>query len=128
MPRLLMVFVHDEPAGAAPLVAALARDGHDVAVARGEAPALAAVRDARPDLVLLDTGEPGVDGLELLRRLRRDTPDLRVIVLTAAADVELARMAIKLGAADCLFTPVDPDRLRGAVERDLDSPPIAARR
>ncbi|MBI3628557.1 MAG: response regulator, partial [Candidatus Rokubacteria bacterium] len=78
--------------------------------------------------VLLDTGEPGVDGLELLRRLRRDTPGLRVIVLTAAADVELARMAIQLGAADCLFTPVDPDRLRGAVERDLASPPIAARR
>jgi hypothetical protein len=36
--------------------------------------------------------------------------------------------AIQLGAAGCLFTPVDPDRLRGAVERDLESPPIAARR
>jgi CheY-like chemotaxis protein len=67
------------------------------------------------DVVLLDQKMPGTDGLETLKRLKKLRPDVRVVMVTAFASIELAVDAMKLGATDFLRKPMTPEALRGAV-------------
>jgi two-component system response regulator AtoC len=64
--------------------------------------ALRALTDERPDCVVIDYRLPDGDGLEVLRRLRQDAPDLPVVMITGAGSEELAVEAMKLGASDYL--------------------------
>lgn len=67
------------------------------------------------DVVLLDQKMPGIDGLETLTRLLARSPDVRVIMVTAFASIELAVDAMRLGATDFLRKPMTPEMLRSAV-------------
>jgi DNA-binding NtrC family response regulator len=69
--------------------------------------------------VILDIKMPGMDGLELQRRIREIDPGLIVIMITAYASVETAVRALKEGAHDYVTKPVDPDELNHLVERAL---------
>ena len=69
--------------------------------------------------VLTDVRMPGVDGMELLRRLNSGARKLPVIVMTGHGDVPLAVEAMKLGALDFLEKPFDDDRLIGMIETAL---------
>ncbi len=84
----------------------------------GEA-ALAALGRLRPDLVLLDVRMPGIDGVEVLRRIRRADPDVPVIMVTANEDVALAKEMLKLGAFDYVAKPFDFSYLDRAVTAGL---------
>ena len=68
---------------------------------------------------------PGIDGMEVLRRLAAIRPDIKVIVITAHGSIETAVEAMKLGAVDFLTKPFDPEEIRSAVSRLLawDSQP-----
>ena len=81
--------------------------------------ALAAVGRRRPDLVLLDVRMPGIDGVEVLRRIRHAEPDVPVIMVTANEDVGLARETLKLGAFDYVAKPFDFSYLDRAVSAGL---------
>jgi response regulator of citrate/malate metabolism len=70
------------------------------------------VRVMRPDLLLLDIGLPGEDGISLLRRLRAAAEEVEVIAVTAATATATVRAAVQLGAVDYLVKPFDQDRLR----------------
>lgn len=74
------------------------------------------------DLVLLDQRMPGMEGLEVLRRLRERDPAVRVIMVTAYGTIDLAVEAMKSGAVDFLRKPFTPDVLRGAVKVALEHP------
>jgi CheY-like chemotaxis protein len=89
-----------------------ASDGHE---------ALAAVYRERPDLVLTDRTMPGLDGFELLRKLRADlsTCQIPVLMLTASGDASSEVEALELGADDYIAKPLDRDRLLGRVRRSL---------
>ena len=69
--------------------------------------------------VVTDVRMPGVDGMELLRRLKSGPRRLPVIVMTGHGDVPLAVEAMKLGALDFLEKPFDDDRLIGMIETAL---------
>jgi len=71
-------------------------------------------------LILLDLLMPGIDGMEVLRRLAPIRPDIKVIVITAHGSIETAVEAMKLGAVDFLTKPFDPEEIRRAVSRLLD--------
>lgn len=81
--------------------------------------ALAAVKRAWPDLVLLDVRMPSLDGVEVLRRIREGEGDITVIMVTANEDVALAREALKLGAFDYIAKPFDFSYLDRAVAEGL---------
>lgn len=81
--------------------------------------ALAAVKRARPDLVLLDVRMPGIDGVEVLRRIRELDSDISVIMVTANEDIALARETLKLGAFDYVAKPFDFSYLDRAVSAAL---------
>jgi DNA-binding response OmpR family regulator len=69
--------------------------------------------------VVLDQRMPGIDGLETLRRLKKETPNVRVVMATAYASIELAVDAMKLGATDFVRKPMTPKVLRDAVNAAL---------
>jgi two-component system response regulator (stage 0 sporulation protein F) len=81
--------------------------GYTTATAQGGAEALAVIERQRPDLVLLDVRMPGMDGLEVLRRVRQSDQGLAVIMVTANEDLALARETLKIGAFDYVAKPFD---------------------
>jgi DNA-binding NarL/FixJ family response regulator len=102
-----VVVVDDEPTLRKLLVMLLHRDGRfEVLAEASDGPAaLAAVAQHDPDLLLLDLGLPGMDGLEVLAALDRPRP--AVVVLTGFADEATLGHARELGAAACLVKGVD---------------------
>lgn len=71
-------------------------------------------------LILLDLRMPGMDGIEVLRRVREIRPDIRVIILTAYGTVESAVEAMKLGAVDFIQKPFSAEEIRELVSRVID--------
>jgi DNA-binding NtrC family response regulator len=69
------------------------------------------------DCAVVDVKMPVMDGLELLRRMRRDHPNVPVILLTGHASVELGVQGMELGAFDYLMKPVDLDELLDTIRR-----------
>jgi len=111
------VLVVDDDAGVAAAVRrALVYDGYSVDVASDGPAALAQVREAPPDLVILDVMLPGLDGLEVCRRLRADTTlDVPILMLTARdATVDRVR-GLDTGADDYLVKPFANEELLARV-------------
>ena len=79
---------------------------------------LAEVKATLPDVIVLDIGLPGMDGWEVLRRLRSDitTQTIKVLVLTAHAQPEVAEQANEVGADDFMTKPFRPQDLRNRLE------------
>src|SRR5262245_15413766 len=74
------------------------------------------------DLVLLDQRMPGMEGLEVLGRIRERDPEARVVMVTAYGTIELAVDAMRAGAIDFLRKPFTPETLRGAAAMALAHP------
>jgi DNA-binding NtrC family response regulator len=72
------------------------------------------------NLILLDLKMPGMDGMEVLRRVSGIRPDIRIIILTAYGTVESAVEAMKLGAADFIQKPFAAEEVRELVRRVID--------
>jgi two-component system response regulator (stage 0 sporulation protein F) len=85
-----------------------------VDAADGEA-ALAVFARERPDVVLLDVRMPGLDGLQVLKRLRESDPDVAVIMVTANDDAAVARETLSVGAFDYVAKPFDFEHLSHTV-------------
>jgi len=97
----------------------LESQGFGVEAAPDGETALAALGRHRPDLVLLDVRMPGLDGVEVLRRIRRAEPQMPVIMVTANENVGLARQMLELGAFDYVAKPFDFSYLDRAVSAGL---------
>jgi len=82
--------------------------------------ALTKLKEKDYGLVLLDLRMPGMDGMEVLRRLREIRPDIRVIIITAYGTIESAVDAMKLGAVDFIQKPFSPKEIRGLVSQVMD--------
>lgn len=93
------IVVDDSPTQALDLRQRLVRGGFQVAIAPSGAEAIKAVARQTPDVLLTDLAMEGMDGLELVRRVRRNHPGLPIIVLTAEGTEESAVAALKAGAA-----------------------------
>jgi len=118
--------VEDEPGIAAIVRDYLARAGFDVTIARDGTSALTLVRQVRPDVVVLDLGLPGKDGLDVLRELRTAMPT-PVLVLTARGDEADRIVGLELGADDYIVKPFSPRELVArvrAVLRRSDGPAL----
>ena len=74
-------------------------------------------------MILSDINMPGMDGLELLRQIRRLRPELPVLMVTAYGDDERKRRAGELGAAAFLAKPVDFERLKQLLIQLIPGPP-----
>jgi adenylate cyclase len=118
-PRILVV--DDMPANVHILELRLAAQGYEVVTATDGEAALAAAREAQPDLILLDVMMPKVDGLEVCRRLRSDPafPFTPIIMVTAKADPKDVVAGLEAGGDEYLTKPVDQTALVARVKSML---------
>ena len=115
-----ILLVEDRESLRTMLAETLAREGYSVeAVATGDEALRRLAEGRRYTLVLTDLKMPGADGLAVLRAAAASDAALPVVVLTGFGTVETAVAAMKLGAADFLSKPVDPDLLLLLVERHV---------
>ncbi|MEU8344816.1 response regulator transcription factor [Spirillospora sp. NPDC048832] len=116
-----VLVVDDEPDLAEVLSRVLASEGWAVRTAADGAGAVAAARDFRPDAVVLDVMLPDIDGLQVLRRLRAEAPEVCVLFLTARDAVEDRIAGITAGGDDYVTKPFSLEevlaRLRGLLRR-----------
>jgi CheY-like chemotaxis protein len=83
--------------------------------------ALLKLREKEFGLILLDIRMPGVDGMEVLRKVRESSPDIHIIILTAYGTIELAVEAMKLGVVDFIQKPFVPEQIREKVAQIMSS-------
>jgi two-component system response regulator MprA len=107
---LRILVVEDEPQIANFLRVGLGYEGFSVAVAEDGYEALAELKNFKPQLVILDLMLPGIDGMELARRMRGDS-GLMIIMLTARDQVEDRIAGLRAGADDYLVKPFDFEEL-----------------
>ncbi|MFL6167772.1 MAG: response regulator transcription factor [Ornithinibacter sp.] len=103
--------VDDDPTVGDVVGAYLHRAGFEVHRAADGVTALALAADATPDVVVLDLMLPGIGGLEVCRRLRRDHPRLPVVMLTALGEEEDRILGLEVGADDYVTKPFSPREL-----------------
>ena len=84
-------------------------------------PAIDALAEDPPDLILLDVGLPGINGIEALRQIKSSNSDILVIMITAYEDVDTVISAMKLGAYDYVIKPLHMDGLEVTIRNALDS-------
>ena len=117
-PRLLVV---DDDAESCEVVAeALRGEGYTVATAKGGRAALTLTKEHGYDVIVSDIRMPDLDGMDLLRGLRKAVPDASVILMTAFGGVEAALEAIKEGAYDYVSKPLNLDELLLTVRRAIE--------
>jgi len=92
---------------------------HDVIVSYNGEDALEKVKNLNPDIMLLDINMPGIDGMEVLRRVRLYNKRIGIIMVTGIKDESEAKEAIKKGADDYITKPVDYDHLNECILVDL---------
>ena len=100
--------------------AQLQQSGYQVDAAANGKEALAKIQETPPDLVITDLMMPGMSGVELLKSIRADYPEIIVILVTAFGTVENAVEAMKAGAYDYITKPVNMEELRLIVGRGLE--------
>lgn len=117
MSKMRLLLVDDEERFLATTRILLEKSGVETLTATNGSDALA-VLDERPiDVVILDVKMPGMDGVEVLRRIKQKHPLVEVIMLTGHGSVESAVEGLKLGAFDYVMKPMDiPDLLAKAEE------------
>jgi two-component system, NtrC family, response regulator AtoC len=116
-----ILLVEDEKLIRWSLANRLAKEGYQVREADNGTEALHAVDEQEMDVVLLDYRLPGMDGLEVLRRLGQAHPELPIIMMTAYSTVESAIEAMKLGAFDYLNKPFEMDELLVTLQKALET-------
>ena len=112
-----ILIVDDEPIMRESLAGWLERDGHAIdTVASGEA-ALEKLKDTLYDILLVDIKMEGMSGLEVLKYVKENDPDVAVVMITAYGSISTAIEAMKNGAYDYLLKPFDPDELGIIIEK-----------
>ncbi len=122
----LILILDDEQPLLQSLSLELGREGHKCLLAETGREAYAILEKNPPDLAILDVQLPDVSGLEVLRRLRRDLPEVPVLIITAYASVDSAVEAMKEGAIDYLEKPLDLEELQLVVARELKNARLRA--
>jgi DNA-binding NtrC family response regulator len=115
-----VVVIDDEVNAAAALETLLREDGYQVARANDARAGLLLLEKEEPDVVLTDLRMPGMDGIELLTKIKQVRPETMVILMTAYGTVKTAVRAMKLGAEDYLGKPIDVEELEVILQKAIE--------
>jgi len=98
----------------------LERDGYEVDTAESGEEAIEKLKETRFDLLLVDIKMEGISGLDVLKHVRENDPDMAVVMITAYGSISTAIEAMKNGAHDYLLKPFDPDELGVLIEKIVE--------
>ncbi len=113
------ILVVDDEIGPRESLRMLLKPVHEIRTADGARAALDEIQRFQPDLVILDVKMPQIDGLEVLRRIKRNDPSLEVVMITAYASLETVKQALSYGAFEYLIKPFSRQDLEDVVARAL---------
>lgn len=119
MSRLVLV-VDDEVSIRQSLTGALTDEGYRVITAGSGRDGVEALRNEKPDVILLDIWMPEMDGIETLKQIRAESPETTVIMMSGHGSIETAVKAVKLGAFDFIEKPLSLERLLVLVQNALN--------
>jgi len=123
-----ILIIDDEPILRQTLSAILQRKGYQVSTASSAQEARQILQKGAFDLIFLDLKMPGGSGMELLPDIRKQYPEMPVVILTAHATLDSAMGAVRQGASDYLLKPIDPERLLQRVGEILSQRVVPTRR
>jgi len=103
----------------------LTREGHEVETAPGAQEALTLLANGPYEMVISDLRMPGMDGFELIERIKKEHPETATIMITAYATIETAVQALRHGADDYVTKPFDINELNKVVGRTLEARRLA---
>ena len=112
-----ILLVDDEEGIRKVLGISLADIGYDVLTAENGEKALRIFKEFQPPVVLTDIKMPGMDGIELLHKIKTENPETEVIMITGHGDMNLAIKSLKYEATDFITKPINPDALEIALMR-----------
>ncbi len=115
-----VLVVDDEERVVQSITGVLEDEGFQVVRAGSGEEAVEVFQEKRPDVTLLDIWMPGMDGLEVLKRLKWIAPECQVIMISGHATISAAMAAVKLGAFDFIEKPLSLDVLLDTIRRALD--------
>jgi PAS domain S-box-containing protein len=112
-----ILLVDDEEGIRKVLGISLTDTGYKVLTAENGEQALSIFKKAKPPIVLTDIKMPGMDGIELLQKIKQESPDTEVIMITGHGDMNLAIKSLKYEAVDFVTKPINDDALEIALKR-----------
>jgi UDP-3-O-acyl N-acetylglucosamine deacetylase len=115
-----VLIVDDEERVVQSIAGVLEDEGFRVTKAKSGEEAIKVFQQEEPDITLLDIWMPGMDGIEVLKRLKWISPDCQVIMISGHATISTAMTAVKLGAFDFIEKPLSLDVLLMTIHRALD--------
>ncbi len=119
MSRTKILIVDDELIVRESLGGWLERDGHYIEKVSSGEEALETLKDNRFDILLVDIKMEGMSGLDVLKRVKENDPDVAVVMITAYGSIPTSIDAMKHGASDYLLKPFDPNELGVLIEKIL---------
>ena len=120
MSSIKIFIVDDELVMRKSLSGWLERDGYEVDTAKSGEEAIEKLKKTRFDLLLVDIKMEGISGLDVLKHVRENDPDVAVVMITAYGSISTAIEAMKNGAHDYLLKPFDPDELGVLIEKIIE--------
>jgi len=123
-----ILIVDDELILRESLSAWLERDGYNMDTAASGEEALEKVKDTRFEILLVDIKMEGMSGLDLLRHMTENDPDVAIVMITAYGSITTAIDAMKNGAQDYLLKPFDPEEAGIIIEKILEKQACALER
>jgi len=115
-----VLVVDDEESVVQSITGVLEDEGFQVASAKSGKEAIGIFQQEKPHVTLVDIWMPGMDGIEVLKRLKGISPDCQVIMISGHATISTAMTAVKLGAFDFIEKPLSLDLLLQTIHRALD--------
>ena len=112
-----ILLIDDEEGIRTVLGITLADYGYEVLKAGSGGEALKLFRERKPAIVLTDIKMPGMDGIQVLRKIKEESPDTEVIMISGHGDMELAIQSLKCNATDFITKPINDDALEIALKR-----------
>ena len=116
-----ILIVDDEKSQRDMLAGSLEKEGYSVATAESGFEAIKLCEDKYFEVALIDLKMPGMDGIELLKKLKETNPEIQVIIMTAYGTVESAVEAMKLGAYHYVNKPINLDELKLNIKKALEN-------
>ena len=117
MSKAKILLVDDEVEFVSALAERLQMRNYDVKTASSGLEAMALFHNDPPDVVILDLKIPGMDGLEILRNIKKFDPTTEVLMLTGHGDVESVENGMKSGAFEYIMKPIEIEELTSRIEK-----------